>query len=344
MSLTKSPFGKMPDGTPVELYTLEDGNGLKAEIIPYGCRIVRLWAKDRAGNPGDVVWGYDTLEDYLQPKDSQGTAVGRCANRIAGAEVEIDGTVCKLTANQGRHQLHSGVGSGSCFSENLWDVKAAEGGGEPFVTFSFLSPDGAGGFPGNLTTEITYTLTGGALKIDYRAKSDKKTVINLTNHTYFNLSGGPSVLNHVLRIDADSYTPADADLIPTGEIVPVAGTPFDFRTPKAIGRDIAATGKGYDNNFVLGGSGLREIAELYDPESGRVMKTLTDLPGVQLYTANSIAPGKTGKNGAKMEPHGSVCLETQYFPDAVHHANFPSVLFDAGEEFKSTTVYQFSVR
>lgn len=343
MGLEKKPFGTMPDGQAVMLYSLKSA-GLEVDVIPYGCRIVRLFAKDKNGKAADVIWGYDSLEGYLVPRDSQGTVVGRYANRIGGAEMRIDDVRYKLAVNEGRNCLHGGVGTGSGFAETLWGVKETRDGPEPSITFTLHSPDGTGGFPGNLNTQVTYTVTADSLRIDYCAVSDKKTALSLTNHSYFNLAGydSDSVHGHILTIHASSATSLDEAGIPTGEIVPLRGTSYDFSKPKEIGRDIARPG-GYNLNYVLKNNGqLQEVADLYEPLSGRVMKTFTDMPGLQLYTADGIAQGKVGKSNTKMVPQGAVCLETQQFPDAVHHDNFPSPWLEADKEFHSTTVYQFS--
>ncbi len=350
MSIEKKLFGTMKDGTSVDIYTLQNTSGMKAEIIPYGCRIVRLWAPDKNGKFADMILGHDDLASYCVIGDCHGAAIGRYANRIAGAQMEINGINYKLAPSEGANQLHGGREG---FHYKLWNVKETADSDAPSITFEYVSKDGEEGFPGNLTAKVTYTITDdNALLIDYYAVTDKETAVNLTNHSYFNIGGDPckDVLSQVLQINADSYTAANDELIPTGEFTSVAGTPFDFTEPKTIGQDIAADDRllkicnGYDHNFVLNGTGMKKAAELFDEPSGRVMEVFTDLPGIQLYTANSFGADAKTKGGVKMEPHHAVCLETQFFPDSVHHPEFPFSFLKPNEEFESTTIYKFSVR
>lgn len=340
----------MQDGTPVYIYTLENKSGMKAEIIPYGCRIVRLWTPDKNGVFGDMIMGHDDLTSYCAIGDCHGAAIGRYANRIAKAEMQLNGTTYKLHVNEGKNLLHGGKEG---FHYKLWDVTKVTDSDTPSIGFQYISKDGEEGFPGNVTTTVTYTLAAdNALQIEYSAVTDKETAVNLTNHSYFNISGDMTkdVLSQLLYINADHYTAADDELIPTGELVPVTGTPFDFTTSKTIGQDISADDRllklcgGYDHNFALNGSGMKKAAELYDAESGRVMEVFSDLPGMQLYTANGFGENSFTKNGVKMQAHHAVCLETQFYPDSVHQPNFPFSFLKPGEQFKSTTIYKFSVK
>ena len=341
-------FGRLSDGSTVEKIVLNRKNGMKGEFLSYGCRIANLEVPDRRGKFGSVVLGHDTLAEYEAPGDVHGAVIGRFANRIAGAEFSMKNRTYRLEKNEGENTLHS---ASSGFQKRLWQVKKIEDGEEPFVTFSLRSPDGDGGFPGNLLAEVTYTLTAqNELRIDYRAETDAETPLNLTNHAFFNLSGraGKDILGLSMRIFADQLTELNRSLIPTGRLIPVDGTPYDFRVPKPIGRDIAAPDPlltqcgGYDVNYVLSGpEGLKEAAELFDPESGRRMRVCTDLPGMQVYTANGFLPGAAGRGGVKLEPHHAVCLETQYFPDSPHRPEFPYRNLMPGRVFHSVTVYRF---
>ncbi len=351
MSIERKPYGVMPDGTNVEIIHLTNASGARLDVITYGCRVVGLTVPDRNGEFGDVVMGFENLEQYIAKVNFQGAAVGRYANRIGGAKFELDGKSYHLTVNEGKNQLHGGKG----FAEKVWKVEKVEDGSSPAVTFCYLSVDGEEGYPGNLEAKITYTLTeDNAWKIDYSAVTDQKTVVNLTNHAFFNLAGYPcgDILDQELKLYASRYTPADEALIPTGEILPVAGTPLDFTQGKKIGQDIHGKGArveaigGYDHNFVLdkSGDGMEKAAEVYDPNSGRYMEVLTDLPGIQLFTANLGEPGVSGKGGMNLVPYYAICLETQFFPDSPNKPQFPSAVLEPGKEFHSTTVYQFGVK
>jgi aldose 1-epimerase len=351
VSIEKSVFGKMPDGTAVESYTLKNTSGMTVQVITYGCRIVKLLAADKNGKFGDMVLGHDTFEEYLKPGNVQGAAVGRFANRIGGASFEIEGKKYALAANNGTNSLHSAPGG---FQDRVWRLKSSDNTDDaPSVTFAYRSPHGECGFPGNLDATITYTLsTDNALIIDYKAVTDEETPVNLTNHSYFNISGDAkkSVLYNELQVNADYITAVGADLIPTGELIPVSGTAYDFNTAKTIGQDIKANDPmlkscgGYDHNFVIkGAQGMKKAAELYDQASGRLLMVFTDMPGIQIYTANHFG-SDLGKGGIKHLAHHAVCLETQYFPDSVHQAEFPYQNLKPGEKFKSTTIYKFSVK
>ena len=348
MSIEKKTFGVLPDGRAVELYTIQNRGGMILEVIPYGCRMVRLLVPGRNGQLGDVILGHDTLEEYFS--DFQGALIGRFANRIAGAAFTIDGQEYPLLQNDGAICLHGGsVG----FANVLWEVGSFRDEDDPSITFTYTSPHGESGFPGKVRLQVTYVLAeNGSLLLDYQAESDRETPLNLTNHSYFNLSGDPSqnIFNTVLQINADQVTAVTDDLIPTGELLDVTGTHLDFRTPKPIGQDIFCQDHlmqvcgGYDHNYVIHGSGMRKAAEAWEPASGRVMECFTDLPGMQLYTANRMSGEEKGKGGVPMKDHNSFCLETQFYPDSVHHANFPYENLKPGEKFHSQTVYRFSVR
>lgn len=349
MSLTCSVFGTLPNGAEVSAYTLKNAAGTALTITPYGCRILHLLTPDRDGRFGDVVLGHATLEEYLGP-NFQGTFVGRYANRIGGASLTIDGVTYALDKNDGENTLHGGRGG---YHQVLFDVKETQDGDAPSITFAHVSPDGDENYPGTLRVEVQYTLTAdNAVEIAYRGATDKKTVFNPTNHSFFNLKadGSKDVLSTVLKINAAHVTAVTDDLIPTGTLLPVAGTPLDFTAPKAIGRDIDADDHliqlcgGFDHNFCADGTGLREIAEAYEPETGRVMTVYSDMPGVQLFTANRTNGTTKNKDGSPMIPHGAFCLETQFYPDSVHHENFPFRYLEPGEAFESKTIYKFSVR
>lgn len=345
MSVSKTLFGTAKCGTKIYLYTIENTKGMKAQVMNYGANLVRLYVPDKNGNAEDVVLGYDKLEDYYTNSANFGAIIGPNANRIANASFTLEGVTYQLAVNDGKNNLHSHADLG--YHKKVWE--AAEGSNS--VTFSIQAPDGEMGFPGNKRVEVTYTLTEeNELQIHYHALSDKNTIINMTNHTYFNLAGhGAGKINdHLLTIYADHYTPVVAGAIPTGEIAPVAGTPMDFTKPKRVGDEIDAdfeqlklTG-GYDHNWVLNGAEgvLRHIATVEEPTSGRIMKTYTDLPGVQFYAGNSMG-SETGKDGASYAKRGGLCLETQYYPDTANEPAFPSAVFGPDREYDTTTTYQF---
>ena len=348
MSVEKKPFGVLPDGRAVELYTLKNSSGTTVETMPYGCRLVKILTPDRNGLWGDIVIGHNTFEEYLS--DVHGSLIGRFANRIGGASFTIDGKEYPLLKNDGENCLHGGsVG----FAHILWEVAEVHNTDEPSIVFTYTSPDGESGFPGNLQLCVTYTLSAdNSLILDYQAECDKETPLNLTNHAYFNLCGDPGILplHTVLQIYADEVTEVTDDLIPTGNFLKVDGTHLDFRVPKIIGQDLFCRDPlmqkcgGYDHNFVISGTGMRKAAEAWDSGSGRVMECFTDMPGMQLYTANSMPEDARNKGGAPMQAHNSFCLETQFYPDSVHHANFPYENLKPGKKFHSQTVYRFSVR
>lgn len=347
-AVRKQSFGKTKSGEAVELYTLESGRGVTAKVMTYGALLTELHVPDRQGRAADVVLGFDTLESYLAGHPFFGATVGRYANRIARGEFTLDGKTYTLAKNNGPNHLHGGLLG---FDKKVW--RAEEFPGQAAVRFRYRSPDGEEGYPGTLDAEVTYTLTAdNALRLDYRAITDRPTIVNLTNHSYFNLAGHASgdVLGHELMLAADRYTPVEGTLIPTGEIRPVEGTPLDFRKPTAIRARIVqladVPGGGYDHNFVLNGGGrsLALGARVVEPRSGRLMEMLTTQPGVQLYTANFLDGKTKGKGGAAYGKHAGFCLETQHYPDSPHHPGFPTVVLRPGETYLQTTVYRFPGR
>jgi aldose 1-epimerase len=347
--VTSQPFGRMPDGTPVDIFTLSDAP-FEARIATYGGIVVSLKAPDRSGKVADVVLGFDTLEGYVAnfngPSDAFfGAIIGRYANRIAHGSFTLDGKKYSLPLNNGENSLHGGPHG---FNNVVWKAKSIANG----VELAYLSKDGEAGYPGNLSAVVRYTLVKGDLRIEYSATTDKDTVVNLTNHSYFNLSGEGNILNHQLTLHASRFTPVDAGLIPTGELKPVGSTPFDFRKPTAVGARINADdeqlhrGHGYDHNWVLdsGIGKMAEAAEVYDPGSGRILKVLTDQPGIQFYSGNFLDGSIKGKAGKPDELRAALCLETQHFPDSPNHPDFPTTELKPGERYHTVTVYSFSVR
>lgn len=351
MNITSMEFGRTKEGKTVHSFTIYQADGSFCTLLSYGATLQRLLMPDRGGRYQDIVLGYDNMAGYEGPGEAYyGATIGRCGNRIARASFELGGKHCQLAANNGRNHLHGGLRG---FDKVVWrgePVQMPEG---PAVNFYYHSPDGEEGYPGSLDAQVTYILTADhSLIIRYTAIADAETVINLTNHSYFNLAGqgSGSILRHEVQIEADEFTPIDDELIPTGQIAPVAGTALDFRQMKPIGRDIEspeaaiAAGLGYDHNFVLRKkAGLRQCATVYEPKSGRVMEVMTTMPGVQFYSGNFIKP-EGGKEGVHYDRRNGFCLETQFYPDAIHHANFPSAVFAAGEPFRHETVYHFTVR
>lgn len=340
-------FGTAPDGSTVKIFTLRNRQGAFVKITTYGAMFTELHVPDRQGNLGDVVLGFDSFEPYLKGHPFFGNTTGRYANRIAGARFTLDGHSYTLAANNGPNHLHGGL---RALDKQNWQAEPLQTSAGPSVRFRHRSPDGDEGYPGNLDLVVTYTLTDkNELQIDYEATTDKPTVINLTNHAYFNLRGAGSgdVLGHVLRLHASRYTPADAGLIPTGELRSVTGTPLDFTQPTAIGarwNQLPDSLKGYDHNFVIDdwepGKQV-PCADLHDPVSGRRMRVLTTEPGVQLYSAIHLR-NVTGKGGKVYQPAAGICLETQHFPDSPNKPQFPTTVLRPGEKFRSSTVYAFS--
>ena len=343
----KSPFGKLPDGTEIQQFTLRSTKGAVAKVITYGATLTELWMPDKSGKNADVVLGFDNLAGYLTDHPYFGATVGRYANRIAKGQFSLDGRQYSLFINNGPNSLHGGKAG---FNRKVWKAEPVALAHGAAVKFTYVSEDGEEGYPGTLTVHVTYELTDeNALKITYAASTDKSTVVNLTNHSYFNLSGAGSgdILKDVLQLDADRYTPVDSTLIPTGELKSVDGTPFDFRKPTAIGEryaQVPATG-GYDHNFVLSGEAgsLRKAGELYDPVSGRQMELWTTEPGVQIYMSLGLNGSIKGIGGA-YQKFGALCLETQHFPDSPNHPNFPSTVVRPGNDYQSETIYKFSAK
>jgi aldose 1-epimerase len=341
--VTQTPWGEA-DGKAVFLYTLTNNNGDQVGVTNYGCIVTSWYTSDKAGKRSNIVLGFDNLQSYRDKSPLYGAVVGRYANRIANARFAVNGTTYNLAANNGKNHIHGGKKG---FDKQVWDAKAATG-GSASVTLTYRSPDGEEGYPGNLTTTVTYTLTdSNELQIDYTAVTDKATPVNLTNHSYFNLTGdvNHTVLNHVLQVHASRYTPADEAKIPTGEIAPVAGTPLDFRQPRTIGERIALVPGGYDHNFVLAdtGTALKHIAMLRDSISGRKMDVYTTEPGVQLYTGNFLDGSIKTPDGKPVKKHAGLCLETQHFPDSPNKPQFPTTLLQPGAVYRSTTVYKVTL-
>ena len=349
-SVTETPYGETPDG-PANLYTLTNAAGMHAAITNYGGVITALKTPDRNGAPADIVLGYADLAGYVADTSFQGAIIGRYGNRIGGARFAINGETHQLAANNGANTLHGGARG---FHKYLWTPETGTDDSGAWVKLSRLSPDGEEGYPGALNVEVTYTLTpANELKIEYRATTDKTTHVNLTNHAYFNLSGEgePSILGHRLTIAADSILPVDAGLIPTGILMPVEGTPFDFREAIEIGARIndenqqLELGGGYDHNWVLNGGvteEVRHVARLEDPTSGRIMDVRTTEPGLQFYSGNFLDGTMIGKSGKPYPHRSALCLETQHFPDTPNKPSFPSTLLTPGESYYTTTVYAFS--
>jgi aldose 1-epimerase len=346
--VTTQSVGKMPDGTPIEIFTLSDG-AYEARIATYGGIVVSLKAPDRNGRIADVVLGFDDVDGYVANFNGPtnaffGAIIGRYANRIAHASFTLDGQKYSLPRNNGENTLHSGPHG---FNNVVWKAKSISDG----VELTYLSKDGDAGFPGNLSAVVRYTLVKGDLRIEYSATTDKDTVLNLTNHSYFNLAGQGDVLGYQLTLHASRFTPVDSNLIPTGELKSVESTPFDFRKATAVGARINADdeqirlGHGYDHNWVLDSGGkLAEAAEVYDPGSGRVLKVLTDQPGIQFYTGNFLDGSIKGKGGRPYEVRSALCLETQHFPDSPNHPDFPSTELKPGQRYHTVTVYSLSTR
>ncbi|HXA07750.1 MAG TPA: aldose epimerase family protein [Bryobacteraceae bacterium] len=348
--LRKSAFGKMKDGQPVGLYTLTNTGGMEVAITNYGGIVVSIKAPDRSGKFADVVLGFDTFDAYLNNTPFFGALVGRYGNRIAKARFTLDGHEYHLAANDNGNTLHGGLKG---FDKRLWNAKDVSTKEVPALELTYLSKDGEEGFPGNLSVTVTYSLTPkNELKIDYAATTDKDTVLNLTNHSYFNLAGQGEgdILSHLMMINGDRFTPVDATLIPTGELKSVAGTPLDFRKPTAIGARIDADdqqmkfGRGYDHNFVLNRKGgeLLLAARVTEPSSGRVLEVLTTQPGLQFYTGNFLDGTIHGKVGKVYPRRSAFCMETQRFPDSPNQPQFPTTVLKPGKHFQSTTVFRFS--
>jgi aldose 1-epimerase len=342
--VTEKSFGNY-NGEVVTEYTLTNSSGMQVNILNYGGTVTKLLVPDKNGNLGDVVLGFDSFDGYLQKNDPFfGSLVGRYANRIANGKFTLDGKTYTLAGNDHGNSLHGG---NKGYDKVIW---SAEKLGETSLKLTYQSKDGEEGYPGNLTAQVIYTLgSDNSLKLDYTATTDKATPVNLTSHCYFNLSVGKdsTILNHQLQINADKYTPVNDQLIPTGKIADVKGTPMDFRTAKAIGRDIQNVKGGYDHNWVLNktGNGLEKVVSLYDSTSGRFMEVLTTEPGIQFYSGNFLdGTLQHTKNGQKYVQHGALCLETQHYPDSPNQPAFPNTILKPGDVYRHTTVYKFSIK
>jgi aldose 1-epimerase len=344
----KAEFGKLPDGTAIESFTLYNSRGASAKVITYGATLTELHVPDKNGKMGDVVLGFDNLEGYLGQHPFFGGTIGRYGNRIAKGKFTLDGKEYQLFLNNGLNSLHGGqVG----FNRKVWKAEEVKDKDGAAVRFSYLSKDGEENYPGNLNVSVTYTLTNtDELKLQYSAETDKDTVLNITNHSYFNLSGTDTgnILKYILYINADKYTPVDSTLIPTGELASVVGTPLDFLKSTEIGARIAEIKEigGYDHNYVLNGKAgtLRVAAKVTDPASGREMEVLTTEPGVQFYSSIGLNGSIKGKGGVGYEKYGAICLETQHYPDSPNRPNFPSTELKPGTKFYSETIYKFSAK
>ena len=344
------PFGSV-DGKQVSCYTLKNKNGIEARLTNYGATLVSLKIPDRNGKFDDIVLGYDDANDFANGKSYFGATVGRYGNRIAKAKFTLQGVPYNLAKNNGENSLHGGTKG---FNKVIWDAKDVSAKGVPAIQFTYVSKDGEEGYPGTLTAKVTYTLTdANELRLDYDITTDKDTVQNLTHHSYFNLAGvGHDILGHELRLNADRYTPVDDTLIPTGELIKVEGTPFDFRRPTAIGARINQSdeqlnrGKGYDHNWVLNGKSgtMRLAAQVYEPASGRTMEVTTTEPGIQFYSGNFLDGSEHGRSGKAYAHRTAFCLETQHFPDSPNHPDFPTTTLKAGQHYRSTTIYKFSTK
>jgi len=342
MICEKKPFGLTKDGKQVTAYTLKN-SAMSAVILDYGCVIQSLYAPDRNGNPVDVVLGYDTVAEYEEHDAYLGAAIGRVGNRIGKGLFTLNGKEYTLAVNNGLNHLHGGIVG---FDSVLWDAEVT---GDALI-FTRLSPDGEEGYPGNLFVTITYRLTDNALEIAYDAKTDADTIVNLTNHSYFNLAGEGDVLDHLLQVNADAYCEGDEGCLPTGKLIPVEGTPFDFTQPKKIGRDIGAddvqliNAGGYDHNVCLSDpADVKTAAILYSEKTGIEMTTTTTLPGMQVYSANFLTERK-GKGGAMMDKRYALCLETQRYPDAIHNPHFPSIVLTPDKAYHEVTTYSFTAK
>jgi aldose 1-epimerase len=345
MSVKKETFGTTPDGKKVELYTLTNTNDLTAKITNYGGIITSLQTPDRNGKFADIVLGYDTLAEYIKDSPYFGALIGRYGNRIAKGKFTLNGIEYTLATNNGPNHLHGGIKG---FDKVVWDAKPMKTKDGVALELTYLSKDGEEGYPGNLDCKVTYTLNNkDELRIYYEATTDKPTIINLTNHSYFNLAGYNSgdILGQVLMLNADSYTPVDDTLIPTSEIALVKDTPMDFTKPMPIGSRIAQVKGGYDHNYALSSkSSLKVVsASVYEPKTGRVMEIFTTEPGIQFYTSNFLDGSLKGK-GAVYNKHAGFCLETQHFPDSPNKPNFPSVVLEPGKKYTHLTIHKFYAR
>jgi len=347
VSIKKEPFGKTPEGQEVDLYTLPNAHGLRVKIMTYGATIIDVETPDRNGKLANITITLDSLADSLKGPPFFGSTAGRYANRIDKGKLSLDGHEYKLATNNGANHLHGGVKG---FDKAVWKAEPVETASSVGIAFTHVSPDGDEGYPGKLTAKVTYTLTNdNDLKMDYSATTDMPTIVNLTNHTYWNLAGGGSgdVLKHELMLNADRYLPVDDGLIPTGELKAVKGTPMSFVESQTIGSRIGEVKGGYDHCYALnktqGNAGLSLVARVVDPGSGRVMEIFTTQPGVQFYSGNFL-DGTIGAGGKKYGKHFGFCLETQHYPDSPNRAEFPSTVLKPGEKYEQSTVHKFSVK
>jgi len=348
MEVRRELFGSLPDGTPVDIYTLINKSGTEARVMTYGATLVSLKLPDRKGAFADVNLGFDNLEGYLGTHPYFGVIVGRYANRIAKGRFTLDGVEYQLAQNNNGNTLHGGLRG---FDKAVWRAEAIQVADGVGIRLTYLSKDMEEGYPGNLSVTVVYMLTNAQeLRIDYEAVTDKKTPVNLTNHAYWNLKGegNGDILGHVVQLEAEKHTAVDSPvtLIPTGAITAVAGTPLDFTSPHAIGERIAQVEGGYDHNFVLrsGGGTLTLAARVEEPETGRVLEIFTDQPAIQLYTGNFLDGTVVGKGGKAYQKHYGFCLETQHFPDSPNHPNFPSTILEPGQKYRTATVHKFLVK
>ncbi|MCC7010285.1 MAG: galactose mutarotase [Acidobacteria bacterium] len=351
--VSATPFGQTPGGQAIQLFTFTNRHGVELRVMNYGAIIVSVKTPDRTGQLADVVLGHDTAAEYFTSRSFLGAVAGRYANRIAGGRFTLDGQTYTLAKNDGPNHLHGGIKG---WDKVVWDADPFNDARGVGLRLSYTSADGEEGYPGRVAASVIYTLTDeNALRVEYGATTDEPTVINLTQHSYFNLAGAlkaAPILDHELTIDADRFTPVDAGLIPTGELRPVAGTPFDFRTPTRIGARIADNdeqlrlGRGYDHNFVLNrtGPGLSLAARVYEPTTGRTLEVLTTEPGLQFYSGNFLDGTVTGKGGVTYAQRTGFCLETQHFPNSPNAPAFPSAVLRPGDTYTSTTVFRFGVR
>ena len=346
LNVEKTAYGKLPDGRPVDLYTLTNANGLRVKLTNYGAITVSIETPDRSGHLADITLGYDTLDGWLGNTSYFGATVGRYANRIAKGKFTIDGQTYTLATNNGENHLHGGVKG---FDKVMWEAEPVKTADAVGVKFTYLSKDGEEGYPGNLKVTAVYTLNNAnEYKAEFSATTDKPTVVNLAHHTYWNLLGNAAgdVLGHELMLAADKYTPVDKGLIPTGELKPVAGTPMDFSKPTPIGAHIAQVDGGYDHNWVLRNQDgkVALAAMLYEPKNGRVLEILTDQPGIQFYAGNFLDGSVKGKGGVAYQKHYGLCLETQHYPDSPNHPEFPSVVLRPGQTYHHVMIHKFTTR
>lgn len=351
ISIDQAVYGTLADGTAVDIYTLRNANGMEARIITYGGIVTYLTAPDHSGQFADVVLGFDRLEDYVTKNSAYfGALVGRFGNRIANGKFELNGQIYNLPQNNGTNSLHGGIRG---FNAVVWQARGFLDATGPSVELTYVSKDGEEGYPGNLTVKALYTLTAdNALKLEFTATTDKDTVVNLTQHSYFNLSGAENILSHELQLNSKTMTPVNNVQIPTGEIRPVKGTPFDFTKPVAIGTRInhedeqLKFGNGYDHNFVINKrkGALALAATVRDPASGRVLEALTTEPAIQFYCGNFLDGSLTGKGGRVYKQRSGFCLEPQHYPDSPNQPAFPTTVLKAGRKLKSTIIYRFSTK